>query len=176
MSDTTHEGPSLPATLTEVRGHFPSDAALQDAVARLALLGFDRSMLSVPHMDAAQETPDNGAGAPNTEVDQRQVRTLGSSAAAAAGAMLGAGVVVATGGAAAVAVAAAAGLGLASGGATYAAVESADATNHNAREHAAASGELVLAALIRQPGEAQKAAAAMRDAGAESVRTVQREA
>jgi hypothetical protein len=176
MSDTTHEGPSLPATLTEVRGHFPSDAALQDAVARLALLGFDRSTLSVPHLDPAQNTPESGAGAPNTDVDQRQVRTLGSSAAAAAGAMLGAGVVVATGGAAAVAVAAAAGLGLASGGATYAAVDAADATNHEGREHAASSGDLILAALIRQPEQAQKAVAAMRDAGAESVRTVQRDA
>jgi hypothetical protein len=176
MSDTTHQGPALPDTLTEVRGHFRSDAALQDAVARLSLLGFDRSTLSVPHQDAAQNTPESGAGAPNTDVDQRQIRTLGSSAAAAAGAMLGAGVVVATGGVAAVAVAAAAGLGLASGGATYAAVDAADATNHEGREQAASEGELILAPLIREPAQAQKAAAAMRDAGAESVRTVQRDA
>jgi hypothetical protein len=176
MSDTTHKGPSLPDTLTELRGNFPSDAALQDAVAKLSLLGFDRSMLSVPEADPAAPTPEMGAGAPNTAVDQQQVRTLGSSAAAAAGAMLGAGVVVATGGAAAVAVAAAAGLGLASGGATYAAVDAADATNHAGREQAAASGELILAALLRTPEDGAKAAAAMREAGALSVRTVRRDA
>jgi hypothetical protein len=181
MSDTMHEGPRLPATLTEVRGHFQSDAALQDAVARLELLGFDRSSLSVPSTGSAHGTPESGAGAPNTDDDQRQIRVLGSSTAAVAGAMVGAGVVVATGGAAAVAMAAAAGLGLASGGATYAAVDAADATNHDGREQAAAAGELILTVLIRQtaqgePEQAQKAVAAMHDAGADSVRTVQRDA
>jgi hypothetical protein len=176
MSESSKSGPSLPDAITEVRGHFASDAALQDALAKLTLLGFDRAELSVPaaHPDAA--TPEMGAQDPNSETDQRQVRTLSSSAAAAAGAMLGAGVVVATGGVAAVAVAAAAGLGLASGGVTYAAVDAADATNHAGREAAAASGELMLAALARDAGQSAKAEAAMREAGATEVRTVRRAA
>jgi hypothetical protein len=83
-------------------------------------------------------------------------------------------VVVATGGAAAVAVAAAAGLGLASGAATYAAVDAADATNHAGREEAASSGDLVLAALARDGAASDKAESAMRDAGATAVRRLQR--
>ncbi len=163
MPDDASKGPSLPRTINEVRGVFPSDEALQAGLAKLTLLGFDRAELSVPAAKPAQATPEQGAQAPNTDVDQRQVRTLGSSAAAAAGAMAGAAVVVATGGAAGLAVAAAAAAGAASGGATYA-----------AREAAAASGELMLAALIRNPKQGAKAEAAMREAGATHVRTVTR--
>ena len=106
MADVTNSGPSLPDSLVEVRGRFASDAALQDAIGRLTLLGFDRSALSVPAAapDAAHATPEAGAGAPNTEADERQLRTLGSSAAGVAAAMAGAAAVVATGGAAVLAV------------------------------------------------------------------------
>jgi len=80
MADVTNSGPSLPDSLVEVRGRFASDAALQDAIGRLTLLGFDRSALSVPAAapDAAHATPEAGAGAPNTEADERQLRTFGS--------------------------------------------------------------------------------------------------
>jgi len=178
MADVTNSGPSLPDSLVEVRGRFASDAALQDAIGRLTLLGFDRSALSVPAAapDAAHATPEAGAGAPNTEADERQLRTLGSSAAGVAAAMAGAAAVVATGGAAVLAVAAAAGAGLASGGAAYAAIGGADVTDHAGREAAASRGDLVLAVRIAAPAQRAAAEDAMRAAGARNIETINRAA
>jgi hypothetical protein len=176
MSDTTHPGPSLPSSLNEVRGRFPSDAAMQDAVSRLTLAGFDRAALSVPGVAQTPgvHTPEQGATDPNTDVDQRQLRTLSSSTSGVAAAMVGAGLVVATGGAAALAAAAAAGAGLAGAGATYAAM--GDVTNHSEREAAAASGQLMLSVRVTAPDEAHSAEQVMRAAGASAVETVQRAA
>jgi hypothetical protein len=163
-------------TIDQVEGHFPGDAALQDAVGRLTRLGFDRAALSlpVPRADADGATPEGGATNPNMEDDQRQARTLGSSTAAAAAAMLGAGVVVATGGAALAAVAAAAGGAALAGGGVFAATNANDVADHTGREAAAASGELVLAVTTHGPEESTRAQAAMREAGATRVNTVRR--
>jgi fructose-1,6-bisphosphatase/inositol monophosphatase family enzyme len=166
--------PALPDRITEVSGRFASDAALQDAVARLTRAGFDRAALSVPlaHPASDEATPERGAQDPNTEDDQRQIRTLGSSTAAAGAAMAGAAITVATGGAAAVAVAAAAAAGLAAGGVTYA--STGDATDHAGREQRARAGELQLTARIFKQGDAERARTAMREAGGEDVLVVER--
>jgi len=169
-------GPAMAGTIQQVQGRFSSDAALQDAVGRLTRVGFDRAALSLPiaHQNAVDATPESGAADPNTETDQRQARTLGSSTAAVAGAMLGAGVVVATGGAALAAMAAAAGVGAAAGGGAFAATSAADATDHAGREASAAVGELVLAVTARGPAQLAKAEAALREAGATTVDVVRR--
>jgi hypothetical protein len=165
--DNQEQAPTLNESIQEVQGIFPSDAALQDAVGRLTRAGFDRAAISLP----AANPPAAEAENPVTEDDTRQARTLGSSMAATAGAMVGAGVVVATGGAAVAAVAAAAGLGLVAGGAAHTA---APTVQDDARDAAAAAGELVLSATAHDPDAVLKATAAMQAAGATRVATVSR--
>jgi hypothetical protein len=175
--ETTAQGPAISDTIQQVQGIFASDEALQNAVGLLTREGFDRAALSLPvaHQAASAATPEGSALDPNTEDDQRQARTLGSSTAAAAGAMLGAGVVVATGGLAAVAIAAAAGGAALAGGSVFAATSAADASNHEGREASAAVGELMLAVTVRNPAEAAKAEATFRSAGATDVRVRRRD-
>ena len=171
--DNQEQAPTLNESIQEVQGIFPSDAALQDAVGRLTRAGFDRAAISLPAANprAADATPSAGAENPVTEDDTRQARTLGSSMAATAGAMVGAGVAVATGGAAVAAVAAAAGLGLVAGGAAHTA---APTVQNDARDAAAEAGQLVLSATAHDPDAVLKATAAMQAAGATRVATVSR--
>jgi hypothetical protein len=174
-TDSAEPGPPLAPTVQEVRGFFTSDAALQDAIGRLTLAGFDRAELSLPAPVAANEaTPEQGAGDPHTENDDRQMRTLHASMAGTGAALLAAGVVAATGGAAAPAVAAAAAAGLAAGGIAHMASRGADAVQHEQREDAAAHGELVLAARVTDNIRRGEAETAMRAAGATRVVSVVR--
>jgi len=168
--------PVINDTIHEVHGIFPDDAALQDAIFRLTRAGFDRAALSLPAANPKPEdaTPTAGAGNPTTEDDSRQFRTLHSSMAASVGAMVGAGVTVATGGAALVAAAAAVGLGVAAGGAMQAVHGAADAAQADHRDVAASAGRLVLSAAVSDPDSVLKATAAMQQAGATRVEAVRR--
>jgi hypothetical protein len=170
-------GPVINESVAEVQGIFPSDAAMQDAVGRLTRAGFDRAALSLPAASPhpGDATPNEGAANPDMEDDARQLRTLGSSTAAVVGAVVGAGLTVASGGAALPALAAAAGLGLVGGGGVFAASTAASGAQHEERQIAAQEGELVLAVNLRNSGDAPKAEAAMREAGATTVRSVRRE-
>ena len=175
MSDAK-QGPVLNNAIGEVQGIFASDAALQEAVGKLTLAGFDRAELSLPATNPATEdaTPNEGAAAVGTETDERQMRTLLSSGAGVAAAMAAAGVTIATGGAAGIAIAAAAGGALAAGGATSAAVSAVGGAQQDARNEAAAAGELVLAIHAATPEDAAKAEAALHEAGAVRVARVER--
>jgi hypothetical protein len=170
------DNPVINETIHEVQGIFPNDAALQDAIGRLTRAGFDRAALSLPAANPHPEyaTPGAGAENPNTEDDTRQSRTLHSSMAASVGAMVGAGVTVATGGAALVAAAAAVGLGVAAGGAMEAVHGAADAAQTSGRNTAATAGQLVLSAAVSDPDAVLKATAAMQQAGASRVEAVRR--
>ncbi len=99
--------------ILEAQAVFPSDAALQEAISQLDVAGYDRADLSLPHVvtPAAQATPEQGAENPDSDEDNRQMRTLHASGAGSAAALLAAGVVIGSGGAAAPAVAAAVGAG-----------------------------------------------------------------
>ncbi len=171
------QGPILNNAIDEVQGIFSSDAALQEAVSKLTLAGFDRAELSLPatHPASGDATPNEGAAAVGTETDERQMRTLLSSGAGVAAAMAAAGATIATGGAAGIAIAAAAGGALAAGGATSAAVSAVGGAQKDARDDAAASGELVLAIRTATPEAAAKAEAALHDAGAVRVARVERQ-
>ncbi len=175
--DNQAESPTLAATIQEVQGIFPSNAALQDAVGRLTRVGFDRAALSLPapNPNAAEATPSQGADDPNTNDDLQQTRTMQTSMAATAAAFLGAGVTVATGGAALVAAAAAAGLGAAAGGAVSAAHFAANNAYDEKRDAAAAAGELVLSAAANDSDAVMKATMEMQAAGATRVVTVTRQ-
>lgn len=170
------EGPSLGETVQEVRGCFPHDAAIQDAISRLSMAGFDRSEISVPDADPTplHATPEQSAENPNTEDDSRQARTLHASMAGSIGAMAAAGAVIATGGAALPAVAAAVAGGLGLGAATEGVSRAADKVQHDTREEAAARGELLLSVHLRDPARRGVAEQAMREAGASRIDAVER--
>jgi hypothetical protein len=178
MPSDTQSGPSINDTIQEVQGIFPNDAALQDAIGRLSRAGFDRAALSLPAASPsyADTTPSEGAENPTTEDDMRQTRTLQSSMAATVGAMVGAGVTIATGGAAALAGAAALGLAAVAGGGVAAAHMAVDSSQSQDRDAAAARGDLVLSATAHHQEDVEKAHQAMQDSGALRVETVQRTA
>ncbi len=178
MSDATSKaGPVMPETVEEVQGIFPSDAALQDALGRLRMVGFDHADLSLPTTNptTSQATPNQGAADPLTEDDTRQARTLGTSMAGTIGAFAAAGATVATGGAAAVVIAAAAAVGAGSALAANAAGTAAKHAQEETRNDAAAAGQLVLAVHAPTPEKRADAERIMREAGATSVESVQRD-
>jgi hypothetical protein len=171
------DGPVLNNAIDEVQGIFATDAALQQAIGKLTLAGFDRAAISLPHASPhpAEATPEQGTAPLGTETDTRQMRTLLSSTAGVTGALAAAGVTVATGGAAGVVLAAAAAGGLLAGGATSVASSAVGDAQQEAREQSAADGTLVLAVHAPTPEAAAKAEAALHAAGAIRVERVVRE-
>lgn len=165
-------GPVLSENVQELQGRFPDDATLQDAIARLTLLGFDRADLSVPDPTSAHDTPDEGASAAPSNIDNTQLRTMASGiTGSAAGMAVGAAVV--TGGVAAPLVAAAVGASaLAASAATTGVGVTADHVAASARDELGARGRLILAVRIREAAQLPQAEAAMRDAGATAVEQV----
>lgn len=171
-------GPAMTADVYEVQAAFPTEAALQEAIALLSQARFDRSDLSLPTAapEGAAATPDQGADLPTTDTDMRQARTLGTSMAGTAGAFLAAGVTVATGGVAGVAIAAAAAVGAAAAGGAYAVGERAESNITQQREDAASRGELLLSARVTTPERRALAEQLMRQAGGRAVTGVERDA
>lgn len=168
-------GPALTGEVHEVQGRFPNDAALQDALGRLALAGFDHADFSLPDPNAAAKTPDQGAEAATDEIDKSQVRTMASGMASASAASLVAGVLIATGGAAAPVVAAAAGVtALGTAAATSGAGVMADQANVHERDRLGAEGKLILAVRTDTHEKVQQAIEAMRQAGAQDVNSITR--
>lgn len=176
MSNQT-SSPALTGTVEEVQGVFPSDAALQDAIAKLTLAGFDRAAFSLPttRPSAAAATPEAGAADPMTDTDVRQARTMGTSMAGTIGAFAAAGATIATGGAAAVAIAAAAAIGGGAALAANAAGNAASEVQSTTRDSAAAAGELVLSVHAPSAEQQSEAERIMREAGASRVESVRRE-
>jgi hypothetical protein len=152
------ESPAIGA-LHEVRATFDTPAAMQEAVARLELSGFDRADLSLPEAmpPAERATPEAGARPVDTEADARQTRTLHTGGAAAAVGMAAAGVVIASGGAAIPAVAAAVLGAGAAGGVAYALSTASNEAEQMDRERQAASGVLILS--VRAPSAEKRAEA-----------------
>jgi hypothetical protein len=179
MSQSTGESSApLGTEIHEVQGIFPTDAALQDAMSRLTLLGFDRADLSLPAAtpEPGENTPDQGAADPNSDADSRQLRTMGTGMAATVGAMAAAGATVATGGLALPVIGAAVLGGLGAGAATHAVQRGSDQLQDDARREAAETGRLVLAVHLRKPSEQASAEQAMEQAGATKIVAVARRA
>jgi hypothetical protein len=169
MPDTSYTSAPPIETVHEVRGRFSSPDALQDAVARLELTGFDRADLSLPEVmpPAERATPEAGAKPVDTEEDARQARTLHTSGAASVAALAAAGVVIATGGAAAPAVAAAVVGGGLAGGAAFAISSAANQGEQNDREAKAATGNLILTVRAMTAEKRAEAVTVLRATGAE---------
>ena len=176
MSDTSKAGPRLGETVSEVQGVFPSNDAMQDAISKLTLAGFDRADFSLPatQAEAGKATPNDGASDPMTDVDMRQARTLGTSMAGYAGAFAAAGATIATGGAAGVAIAAAAAVGVGTAAAANAAGSAAKDSQSQDRDAAAAAGQLVLAVHAADEASRSKVEQVMRESGATQVAAVER--
>jgi len=173
MSDK--QGPALRETVQEVQGHFPSDAAMQDALGRLTLAGYDRADFSLPdEQDDPLATPTDGAANPTDAIDKAQLRTMGTSMAGYAGAVAVAGATLATGGAAGIAVAAAAAVGAGSALAANATGRAVDQAGVDDRDEKGASGRLILAVRARTPEKASEISALMKQAGATDVTDVSR--
>ena len=154
------ESPAIGA-LHEVRATFDDPDAMQEAVARLEMSGFDRADLSLPEAmpPAERATPEAGAKPVDTEEDARQTRTLHTGGAAAAVGMAAAGVVIASGGAAAPAVAAAVvGAGLPAVSPTCSPPRRTR-TSRRIESSKAASGLLILS--VRAPNAEKRAEAEM---------------
>jgi hypothetical protein len=178
MADMTANkaGPTLNPSVQEVQGVFPSEAAMEAAIAKLTLSGFDRAALSLPQTKPAPgaATPEQGADAPMTDADIRQTRTMGTSMAGTIGAFAAAGAVVATGGAAAVAAVAAAAVGAGAALTANAAGNAADAVQTEGRAEAAAARTLVLSVAAPDAAKQSLAEQIMRDAGATKVAAIER--
>lgn len=175
MTDPTNT-PAPDAAVHEVQGIFPNDAALQDAISRLTLAGFDRAELSLPATNPAanRDTPEMGAAPPTTQTDVRQARTMGTSMAGTIGAFAAAGATVATGGAAGLAIAAAAAVGAGSALAANAAASGVEQAQADERQQSAAAGELVLAVHAMTAARQAEATAILEAAGATRTGVVSR--
>lgn len=163
--------PPLAGSVIELQGFFPSEDALRNAVSRLAQAGFDRAELSVP-----SGVPGMDAAPPQTDVDQRQARTLGTSMAASSGAMVGAGLAAAAGIAVAPIAAAAIVGGLAAGAIAEVAASGAISAEDATERHRAEAGELVLTVRLRDEARQTDAERAFREAGATRWEAVERRA
>ena len=174
MSDNVENSkqPALADDVQEMQARFPTDATLQDAMAKLELAGFDRADLSLPDPHAAVDTPDS-ADAATGDIDRGQLRTMASGMAGTTAGFAVAGVLLATGGIAAPVVAAlggasAIGTVLATSGASNA----VDAAAAAARDALGAEGKLILAVRIRSTELAAKAEAVLREAGGTDITAI----
>ncbi len=180
MSDPTSAkvGPVMADSVDEVQGIFPSDAAMEEAISKLTLAGFDRADFSLPTTSptGGTATPEQGAATPLTDTDLRQARNMGTGMAGSIGAMAAAGATIATGGVAGVAIAAAAAVGVGSAlvaNAVGTAAKTAQAEGHEADAQA---GKLVLSVHVASADKQADAERIMRVAGASAVVAVTRAA
>jgi hypothetical protein len=153
----------------QVCGEFHDQTKLDEALSRLEGSLFQRADLSVRVPGQEDKRSESGRETPVREDDARNLRTLGTSTAAAATAMAAAGLVVATGGAALPAVAAAA----AAGGATAAAGEAAGAViapdGQTPQHQATDAGGSVLMVHADTPEKQARAEEILRACGATRV-------
>ena len=165
---------SLAHQVQEVQGHFPDNAAIQDALGRLTIAGYDRADFSLPdEQSAAMPTPNETAENPTDEIDQAQLRTMGTGMAGFAGAAAAGGAIIATGGAAAIAAAAAAVAGVGSAGIAGAAGRAADHNQEARHNERGAAGTLILAVRTTSPEEVEEVTALMQQSGGTDIRRVE---
>lgn len=177
MSGTTNDdSPALNESVQEVQAAFPNDAALEDAMGRLGLAGYDRADFSLPQdrEGGGAGTPNNSAENPTDDADKRQLQTLGTSMAAYAGAAALAGATIATGGAAGVAAAGAAALGTGVGAAAAAGGAAIDRADVAERDKKGAEGRLILAVRTRDENQVRQVTEIVQAAGATNVTPVTR--
>jgi len=164
----TGDAPAKPRA-PQVCGEFHGKERMEEAVMRLAGSIFDRSQISIRVPGHEDEASYSSRETPVQEDDARNLRTLGTSTAAAGLGMAAAGAVIATGGAALPAVAAAA----AAGGATIAAGEAAGSAatsgGETDQQHAADERGVIVMVSADTPERQAKAEEIMRDAGAAKV-------
>lgn len=169
MSGTTRNGLAPEICVQEVQARFHDDAALQEAIEQQGLAGYDRADLGLPGDQSA-----SGLSASSHDVDNQQLRTMGSSMAGAVAAFALAGATIATGGAAGVAALGAAAIGAgttAAASAAGAALEdSGDQDSVAQRDRQEAEGLLLLGVRTRGKAQVQQVTTILHAAGATEVR------
>lgn len=164
----TGSAPETPRA-PQVCGAFHGQERMEEAVMRLAGSVFDRSQISIRVPGREDDSSYSSRETPMAEDDARNLRTLGTSTAAAGLGMAAAGAVIATGGAALPAVAAAA----AAGGATIAAGEAAGSAatpgGETEQQQAADRGGVIVMVSADTPERQAKAEEILRACGAEKV-------
>ena len=168
--------PAIAEQVEEVQGQFPSQVAMQEAVSKLTLAGYDRAELSLPTVGArgADATSNEGADSVTTDTDIRQLRTMGTGMAGYLGAAAAAGITVATGGAAGLALAAAAVVGAGAAATASVGANAADTSNSDELDRLAAEGKLILAVRTTGGPQAEHAMEIMKAAGATKTAAVTR--
>ena len=173
-TEDSKEGPTMATSVSEVQGTFPTDAAMQDALSGLTLVGYDRADFSLPEDRPAVATPTEGAENPTDDIDKAQLRTMGTSMAGYAGAVAVAGAVIATGGAAALALGGAALVGAGTAAAANAGGQAADQAGVDDRNRRGAEGTLVLAVRATSAAQAEQIMGIMQQSGASKVTPIER--
>jgi hypothetical protein len=167
-SSSVKAGPFIGHKPKTITGHFSTDATLQDAIAQLALQGFDRADFSVPSEAQYVHTPE-AVGAPGTEVDSRQLRTMISGLAMAAGALLGACIAIALGGTIWKLIMLTIALAAIGWGITNGVVTFLKNRDEQKREKLGRIGKLVLILTLRDPLKSSVARETMLNAGATEI-------
>jgi hypothetical protein len=171
MNSTMKSGSASEASAQEVQARFQDDAELKGAIEQLGLVGYDRSDLSLPEDQSA-----SGLGAPNDDVNDQQLRTMGSSMAGTVAAFALAGATIATGGAAGVAALGAVAVGVGTTAAASVAGAALEDNEHRAsaaqRDQQGAEGSLLLAVRTRGKAQIEQVTTILRAAGATDVHPV----
>ncbi|MDT7950825.1 MAG: hypothetical protein RQ966_04905 [Acetobacteraceae bacterium] len=174
MSDHVENSaqPPLKDDMQELQGNFPNDAALQVAIGKLELAGFDHADLSLPDPTADASTPDS-AGAATDNVDRTQLRVMNSGMAGTTAGFVAAGALIATGGVAAPVIAAVSGASALGTIAAYSGASNAvDAALAEQRDKLGAEGKLVLAVRTRSREMAAKAESVFRECGGTNLKAI----
>lgn len=176
MGESAKDGPAQSGTVQEVQGWFPDNKSLQAAIAELALERYDRTDFSLPEGKAVTNPsaamPGEGAAAPETPIDHQQFRTMGTGMAGYAGAVIAAGIVVASGGAAALVAGLAAAAGLGAAAISEGIGKAAYQSHVDEYDRHGAAGTLVLAVHATTQAQADEVTRIMRENGASKTKLV----
>ena len=170
MQDAT-EAPVVAATepAGEVLARFRSPEAMERAIERLKVNGFDRGTLGVPEIDppVSRATPEAGSAAIATTAGMQQRRVFYTSVLGACAALIGALIGAEEGWGFGGIVGLAVGLGVVVAIVVELISRAADKSTLRAERRRAASGKLILAVRTRSPESQERATAVLRDAGGE---------
>lgn len=153
----------------EVLARFRSPEAMDRAIERLKVSGFDRGSLGMPEIDppASRATPEAGSAAIATPSSRQQRRVFYASVLGAFAAMIGALIAAAVGwgmgGIAGLAI----GLGIVVAVVAELISRAIDNSTQQTERHKAVEGKLVLAVRTPSPESHERATSLLRDSGGE---------
>lgn len=163
------DAPDPPDPAGEVLARFRSPEAMDRAIERLKVSGFDRGSLGVPEIDppASRATPEADSAAIATSSGMQQRRVFYTSVLGAFAAMIGALIAAAEGWGMGGIGGLAIGLGIVVAIVAELVSRAMDKSTLRTERRRAASGKLVLAVRTRSPESQERATTVLRDSGGE---------